>query len=507
MGRAGWEFSSGRGMKGRLIGILGLLGFIVGLPLAMKRETVTASPASADERLVILSPHNESIRKEFGEAFALWWRGKTGRLVYVDWRTPGGTSEIRMVIDAGFKAAEETGREGIGVDLFFGGGEPDFAGQAKAGRLAKLDVFDDMPELFGEGGVIPETFTGERYIAAEKDWVGTCMSQFGICFNPDFIKRLGIAAPTEWRDLGEPGYVGSLALADPTKSGSVARTFELLVQGEMQRGLRNQTLESRDQKIAAGWDEGLRLIQRMGANARYFTDSASKIPHDVGQGNAAAGMCIDFYGRSYAADMITSNGRPRVIWIAPKGGTTLSSDPIAVLKGAPSMALAQEFVKFCLTREAQRLWFQKPGTEGGPADRALHRTPIRRDLYDSETLALTTMPGVNPYEDEGNFTYDRALTGKVFNTLRTLVKVMCIDSHEEMKAAWQAIIAAGMPEDALAVFQDVSKVTYAIAGQGDAGLDSKDTMVQAARMKELGEWFRANYREARHLAETKGARP
>jgi hypothetical protein len=84
---------------------------------------------------------------------------------------------------------------------------------------------------------------------------------------------------------------------------------------------------------------------------------------------------------------------------------------------------------------------------------------------------------------------------------------MCIDSHEEMKAAWEAIIAAGMPEDALVVFQDVSKVTYAIAGQGDAGLDSKDTMVQAARMKELGEWFRANYREARRIAETKGARP
>ncbi len=488
-------------MKGRLFGILGLLGFIVGLPLVMKRETQTASPASADDRLVILSPHNESIRNEFSEAFASWWRAQTGRSVYVDWRTPGGTSEIRMVIDAGYKAAEETGREGIGVDLFFGGGEPDFAGQAKAGRLVKLDVFDEMPELFGESGVIPETFTGERYIAADKVWVGTCMSQFGICYNPDFIERLGIAAPREWRDLGEPAYAGSLALADPTKSGSVARTFELLVQGEMQKSI------SAGGTAEHGWDEGLRLIQRMGANARYFTDSASKIPHDVGQGNAAAGMCIDFYGRSYAADLITKDGKPRVVWIAPKGGTTLSCDPIAVLKGAPNMKLAQEFVKFCLTREAQRLWFQKPGTEGGPADRALHRTPIRRDMYDSDTLALTTMPGINPYEDEGNFTYDRALTGKVFNTLRTLVKVMCIDSHEEMKSAWAAITEAGMPEDALAVFQDVSKVSYAIAGQGDAGLDCKDSMVQAARMKELGEWFRANYREARRLAETKGVKP
>lgn len=488
-------------MKNRLIVILGLLGFIVALPLVMKKETETAAPGAADDRLVILSPHNESIRKEFGEAFAAHWSKKTGRSIYVDWRTPGGTSEIRMVIDAGFKAAGETGREGIGVDLFFGGGEPDFAGQAKQGRFVPLEVFETNPELFGEDGIIPEFFTGERYYAADKVWVGTCMSQFGICYNPDFIKRLGVEPPEKWQDLGRPEFAGSLALADPTKSGSVARTFELLLQGEMQGKIRDQIPESREEKISAGWDEGLRLIQRMGANARYFTDSASKIPQDVGQGNAAAGMSIDFYGRSYAVELLTKDGKPRVVWIAPVGGTTMSADPIAVLKGAPNMEIAQDFVKFCLTKEAQRLWFQKPGTKGGPVDRALHRTPIRRDVYAPAILNLTTMPGINPYEDEGNFTYDPALTGKVFNTLRQLVKVMCIDSHEEMKSAWEAMVAAGMPEEAVAVFHDVSKVSYEIAGQGDPGLDSRESMVQAERMKELGEWFRANYREARRIAE------
>ncbi len=485
-------------MKARLVIILSLLGLIVALPLVLKRESETASPGSADDRLVILSPHNESIRKEFGEAFAAYWKKKTGRAIYVDWRTPGGTSEIRMVIDAGFRAAAETGREGIGVDLFFGGGEPDFTGQAKQGRFVPLEVFETNPELFGGDGVIPEIFTGERYYAADKVWVGTCMSQFGICYNPDFVRRLGVAAPKKWQDLGKPEFAGSLALADPTKSGSVARTFELLVQGEMQRE------RAAGGDVADGWAEGLRLIQRMGANARYFTDSASKIPQDVGQGNAAAGMSIDFYGRSYAAELLTKAGEPRVVWIAPVGGTTMSADPIAILKGAPNMGIAQEFVKFCLTEEAQRLWFQKPGTVGGPLERALHRTPIRRDMYGSEILKLTTMPGINPYEDEGNFTYDSELTGKVFNTLRQLVKVMCIDSHEEMKSAWEAMAAAGMPEEAVEVFHDVSKVSYEIAGQGDSGLDSRESMVQAERMKELGEWFRANYREARRIAEAGG---
>lgn len=482
-------------MKGRIFMVVGLLGVIVALPLLLKRESETAAPDGADDRLVILSPHNESIRQEFGEGFAAWWRREKGRTIYVDWRTPGGTSEIRMVLDSGYKAAEETGRVGMGVDLFFGGGEPDFAGQARQGRFVKLDVFEEMPGWFGEDGVIPEVFSGERYYAEDGVWVGTCMSQFGICYNPDFLKRLGVAAPEVWQDLGDRAYRGSLALADPTKSGSVARTFELLVQGEMQSAIRGGGT------AAEGWEEGIALIQRLGANARYFTDSASKVPLDVGQGNAAAGMCIDFYGRSYANDLTTRDGRARVVWIAPRGGTTMSADPVAILKGAPSEEIAQEFVKFVLTREAQRLWFQRPGTEGGPRRRALHRTPIRRDMYDEETLALTTMPGNLPYEDGGNFTYDGELTGRVFNTLRQLVKVMCIDSHEEMKAAWKALDEAGMPEDALAVFHDVSRVSYEVAGRGDAGLDSRDSLVQAARMKELGEWFRGNYRRARVMAE------
>ena len=114
--------------------IFGLLVLIVALPMALRRQTVTIHSRNADDTLVILSPHNESIRQEFGEAFAAHWKTKTGRSIYIDWRSPGGTSEIRMVLDAGYKAADESGREGMGEDLFFGGGEQDFSGQAKKNR-------------------------------------------------------------------------------------------------------------------------------------------------------------------------------------------------------------------------------------------------------------------------------------------------------------------------------------------------------------------------------------
>jgi ABC-type Fe3+ transport system substrate-binding protein len=486
-------------VKKRACIIFGLLAGIVALPIALRRETAAVTSAEADDQLVILTPHHESIRVEFGEAFAAHWQKTTGRALHIDWRTPGGTSEIRMLLDATYKAAAETGRTGIGMDVLFGGGEPDFSNQAKKGRLVRLRVFESNPEWFEPGGPIPSTFTGERYYPADHLWVGTCMSQFGICYNPDVLKRLKLRSPTCWSDLGDPGYAGALALADPTKSGSVARAFELLVQGEILREL-SENPDHRDAALADGWTAGLQLIQRLAANSRYFTDSATKIPQDVGQGNAAAGMCIDFYGRSYAEELKTSAGNPRVVWVAPRGGTTMSADPVGVLAGAPHPEIAQSFAEFCLSGEGQMLWFLKPGNSNGPRTKALHRTPIRRDMYTREILANSTMPGANPYEDPGNFTYQRELTGTSFNTLRQLVKVMCIDSHDEMKEAWLALRDAGMPRDALAVFADVSIMPYALGGKGDPGFDGSDALQTAAHAARIGEWFRANYRKARDMA-------
>lgn len=476
-----------------------LLALLAGLPIAFRRESANVSASSADDRLVVISPHNETIRREFGRAFSEWWRAKTGRKLYVDWRTPGGTSEIRLVLDASFKAAKETGREGVGIDVFFGGGEPDFASQAKQGRLVRAEVFDRHPEWFGESGAVPPMLTGERLWASDGAWVGCCVSQFGIAYNPDVLSRLGVSPPKRWDDLGDPKLRGTLALADPTKSGSVARAFELLVQSQMQRAM----AEPGADPVAAasqGWERGLQLILRMAANARYFTDSASKIPHDIGQGDSATGMCIDFYGRAYRESLLRADGSSRVEWVAPEAGGSFSADPVAVLKGAPHPVIAQAFVEFCLSPQGQTLWFGKPGSPGGPGERALHRTPIRRDVYTAENLSRSTIPGVNPYAGETKFIYRKELTGKSFNTLRQLVKVACIDSHDELKRAWRALADAGFPPDATAVLLDVSAAPYSEFGQGDAVLDGDDPVAAAKRASELGEGFRANFRRAEAMA-------
>ena len=494
--------------------IFGLLAMIVAVPVILQRESATASPESAEDRLVILTPHNESIRYEYGEAFASWWREKTGRSVYVDWRTPGGTAEIRKVLDAGFAAAEARGALGMGVDVFFGGGDYEFKTQHKPkvglGRLVRLEVFDRHPEWFSERGISPY-FSGEQYYNEERTWVAACLSQFGICYNEDGLARLGLEAPRSWSDLGDARYAGYLAIADPSKSGSVARAFELLIQDQMQQAIAESPAPSeREAALERGWARGWQLIMRLCANARYFTDSASKIPQDVGQGDAVAGMCVDFYGRSFSDEWKRADGSSRLRWVAPAGGSSLSGDPIAVLRGAPNARVAQAFVEFVLSDHGQHLWNAKPGGEQGPKEKALRRMPVRRDLYTAERMQQWTDGEVNPYEVTGSFVYQPELTTKAFGTIRSLVRVIGIDSHEEMKHAWKALREAGFPQEATQVFFDVSELSYAQMGQGDAGLGSSDGLVVARRAAELGSKFRAQYRLAEKMAQqslTKGGKP
>jgi hypothetical protein len=61
--------------------IVGLLVAIVLLPVLLRKKSATAAPDAADDRLVIITPHNESIRNEYGEAFARWWKERSGRSV------------------------------------------------------------------------------------------------------------------------------------------------------------------------------------------------------------------------------------------------------------------------------------------------------------------------------------------------------------------------------------------------------------------------------------------
>ncbi len=497
---------SGQGKYGhwfRILMVVIPLVVVVVLPIALRKGN-DARPSEDVLRLDIVTPHNESIQREFSEAFNRYYQEKTGREVYINWLMPGGTSEIRRVLDTKFKTAEKNGREGVGIDLFFGGGPYDFTQQAKDGRFAKLRLFETQPELFsGEVPIIPQSLGGEPYYSEGHDWIGACLSSFGIMYNRDGIARLGVPEPKSWADLTDPRYFGTLALADPTKSGSVAKIFEMMIQEAIQEQIALGMTE--EAAVRQGWYEGVNRIRMIAANGRYFADSSGKVPRDVTSGNAVAGMCIDYYGRTFEDTVRGEDGESRVRFVVPVGGTSVSVDPVAVLRGAPHGELAQDFVEFLISTEGQQLWAYVKGSEGGPRYRNLRRLPVRRDFYTPENEERMVDGNVKPYELAQSFQYEGCWTEKYFTPLRVLVRVMCINLHEELKTAWLAQKGneKGVQETgSSALFElgpenDWPSASYDAVGEFiRPTLKSEDAVEKVRMQRELEQFFREEYKRA-----------
>ncbi len=535
----------------RYVIILALVA-TVALPFLLRPKA--ASPGKADDTLVIITPHNEAIRREFGAAFARWYHEKTGRTVAVDWRYIGGTSEILRYLDGeysnafenhwtndlhrpwsneaaaafqnarvqpGSAPANDTPAEaarraylasdvGCGIDLFFGGGTYDFIHEAQAGNLVDGGVLQRHPEIFRDG-VIPHFFAGEEFWDGEGRWFGSVLSNYGIIVNRDSVRRLGLTREIQqWADLRDPRLIGEVALADPTKSSSMATAFENILQQQMHQRLAalQAATPGGDAKVMeaeavrAGWIEGLQLIQLIGANARYFTDTSQKPPIDVAAGNCAAGLCIDFYGRQQEEAVHRRDGSDRLFFISPAGGTVSSVDPMALLRGAKNREVAVDFMEWVLSLDAQKLWDFKPGVPGGPERFALRRMALRRDFYaHEEWKPLRSDPAVSPFADGDTLIYQSAWTGGLFHELAFVVRVMCQDTHPELVAAWRDIIAAGQPPNAMAVLQDLSAIDYAQSeGAIKAALNSKDKVDELRLAEKLASHFREQYQRAAALA-------
>ena len=523
---------------------------VVALPFVVRPKRTTVR--GADDTVVVITPHNEAIRYEFGRGFAAWYRERTGRTIAVDWRVIGGTSEIARFLEGEYTAAFENhwarklgkpwtaeiqagfqnsrlGADapaivaearrtflasdvGCAIDVFFGGGTYDFERQAAAGRLVDAGLADIHPEWFADD-VLPRRHAGEDYRHERHLWVGTVLSSYGMIFNRDGLKRLGLTRePSHWRDLTDPRLFGEVALADPTKSGSVAKAFENIIQEQMQVRLRSLERDApavppadREWRaIREGWMEGLRLIQLAGANARYFTDTSQKPPIDVAAGNCAIGLCIDFYGRQQEEAVRRRQNSDRIGYASPRGGSVSSVDPIALLRGAPNRRAAVAFIEYTLTLEGQKLWNFKPGTSGGPERFALRRMPVRRDFYQRrEWRASLTDPDDNPYEQRDPLVYREAWTGRIFREMAFVIRAMCQDTHPELTSAWRAILAApeGAKARALSVLQDLSSVDYdRVGGEVRAALSAKDKVQEIRMARALADAFRDNYRRAEAIA-------
>jgi iron(III) transport system substrate-binding protein len=433
-----------------------------------------ATPGGA-ARLVIITPHNQDIRNEFARAFSRWHQREHGQPVVLDFRVPGGTNDIKRVLDNSFRAYRDA--HGflpkdayVGVDVAWGGGDYFFDIELKP--LGVLQPMQYDPKLLAAAYPQP-TLAGVKLFdmtpgeTRPPTWVGVCLSSFGIAYNLDVCNSIGVQAPTAWHDLTNPRFNGMLALADPQRSGSASVAFNMVIQRAMadaelafpQEDLKHKAdlelrqkqkappLSEREQQelavlkkayddtLSRGWKEGMTELLLIAANARYFTDMANNVPLDVGNGQAAAGMCIDFYGRVFEESV----GPNRCKFVSPRAATAITPDPVAVLNGVsgPRLEIARHFVEFLLTREGQLLWIQSPGSPGGPTQRALRRPPIRRDLYVANAPYWTDE--INPFAEAGGFN-SRPEWAATMTETRLIWAAAWMDSRAELKSAYDAIL-------------------------------------------------------------------
>src|SRR3954469_6851968 len=107
---------------------LPLILFVVVLvaPLILSRAVSgrrDAAPAARGDALdlVIITPHQEGIRREFADAFSQWHREHFGRPVNIDYRWFGASDVVKF-----FEASRDTVFKTQGtyhVDIAWGGGD------------------------------------------------------------------------------------------------------------------------------------------------------------------------------------------------------------------------------------------------------------------------------------------------------------------------------------------------------------------------------------------------
>jgi len=424
-----------------------------------------------NNKIVLISPHQESIRTEFENAFVEWCRRELNREVELEWRdVGGGTSTIRRSIQSDFQRSPE----GINIDLLFGGGTDIFLGLVEKGLLHTFELPDEQLAK------IPGELLGNRLYDSDYRWYGAAISAFGIIHNEMLRKRLRLPNVQNWTDLANPKLINRVAAADLRESGSAHMMYELILQGY-------------------GWEEGFHTLFEIAGNVKTFPASSSQIPQDVATGRVIYGFAIDFYAYQKIADV----GSDKLGYVVPTDTGVFTPDSIAILKGAPNLELAQKFVEFVLSEEGQKLWMLKKGDTDGPKQFNLNRGSVLPELYDK--LGERNTVSVNPFKFDSDFKYDFQKGNDRWVIVNDLIGALIIDPHKELVEAWKEINASKNSKNKEIALKEFSKmpISEEEALELARGEWNTNSVLRNQKVMEWGNFARKKYRTAKELSKGK----
>jgi len=160
--------------------------------------------------------------------------------------------------------------------------------------------------------------------------------------------------PTSWRDLADIKYNGMVAILNPTYSGTGYNFAQLLIH------LAESLWEYED-----GWN----FLKKVMMNSNiYVSTGASR--NAVRDGEIAMG-----YAQEGQYAMMVEDEFPVHLCLMDEG-YTVGIDAIGIIKGAPNLEEAKEFVDFFLGKEAQQILVDATGSR-----------PMRKDVKMPEYLS------------------------------------------------------------------------------------------------------------------------
>lgn len=351
------------------------------------------------EELLILSPHWDGIKKEFGGGFSQFYRRKTGNEVNLRWLDVGGTTDILRYITA----RSQSGDVDLGADVLFGGGLDPFFELKKRNLLLNY-----VPSVIHRG-LIPQDLAGNRLYDSDGSWSAVMLSGFGIVYNRKVLERLGVECPKRFSDLADPSLEGWVGSADPRKSGSIRFIYELIFQ-------------------YLGWEQGWKVAYGIAANARSFSSHSGQTPKDITSGEIGVGLLID----SYARQVQSKYGAVDIGFVIPEDVPALFGDGIAILSGAKNSEVAKAFVNFVLGEEGQRLLSKKVGSVGGPQRFELGKLSVLPSVYqEKDKLDFLKDPFMERDFKGKPYNFDLASTR--WHVLTSLIGAILVDQAEGLR--------------------------------------------------------------------------
>jgi iron(III) transport system substrate-binding protein len=396
-------------LKNLLVGYAVVLIFVTSLVIT---GCGGEAEPEADNKVVILCPHNENVKYEFQKAFEQWHLEKYSTPATVEWRDIGGGGSTMLNYIRNVYERSESSM----VDILWGAGESPHMYLAEEGLLTQYtpsqDYFDN----------VPATFSGMRLYDADHLWFGTVVSSFGFLYNKQLLEQAGLEEPKTWNDIGSPQFYDHVVLADPSQSASIAAAYEMVLQSE--------------QDWQKGWSKLLAIL----GNAKKFTASSGAAVNTPVVGEAIVAACIDYYG------MIRVSKTPDILgYVSPEGGTGFTPDPISILKNPSHPQTARRFIDFALSIEGQRLWALPAGHEFGPELNCLNRPPVRKDFYAMYSQDIPKWI-VRPYEMGTTLELDEQLRIDRYDVLVQLVRAAAINNVSLLREAKKTVIESGSKE-------------------------------------------------------------